>query len=50
MRALESEGNSVCAVYWPQPVGSLWGGLYGVAKIVKGEPMAVLSSGERVPL
>lgn len=40
----------VCAVYWPEAVGTLWGGVYGNAKIHKGEPLAVLSSGERVPL
>lgn len=40
----------MCAVFWPDSAPALWVGVYGTAKIHKGEPMAVLSSGERVPL
>lgn len=40
----------VCIVYWPEPVGALWKGIYGHAKVYQGEPLAVLSSGERVEL
>lgn len=40
----------MCVIYWPEPVGALWGGLYGVAKIRAGSRAAVLSSGEVVPL
>lgn len=47
---MESAGNPVCAVYWPHDIGALWVGVYGTAKIHRGEPMAVLSSGEKVPL
>jgi hypothetical protein len=47
---IESAGNPVCAVYWPKPEAELWGGKYGNAKVHKGEPLAVLSSGEKVPL
>lgn len=50
MAGLEREGNSICIVYWPEPTAELWGGQYGNAPIHKGEPAAVLSSGERVPL
>jgi hypothetical protein len=31
-------------------VGPLWGGTFGTAKVHEGAPMAVLSSGEKVPL
>jgi hypothetical protein len=31
-------------------VGALWNGLYGNAKIKQGAPLAILSSGEQVPL
>lgn len=37
-------------VYWPDDVGELWGGVYGSAKIFKGEPSATLSSGETFAL
>lgn len=40
----------MCVVYWPAKVGPLWGGVYGSAKIIEGEPLAVLASGEKVPL
>lgn len=40
----------MCRVYWPEPPANLWGGIYGSAKIEQGEPRAVLSSGEVVPL
>jgi hypothetical protein len=47
---LESEGNPVCRVSWPEPLAALWGGVYGNAKIEAGPPSAVLASGEVVPL
>ena len=50
MAKLESEGNPVCAVWWPDSVGKLWAGIYGTAKIMPGSPAAVLASGEVVPL
>jgi hypothetical protein len=50
LRTLEGQVNPVTQVQWPEDVGALWGGVYGAAKISKGEPLAVLSSGERVPL
>lgn len=50
MAKLEREGNPVCAVWWPEPVGKLWAGIYGTAKIMPGSPAAVLASGEVVPL
>lgn len=50
MKALDVPGNPVCIVYWPEPPCDVWGGLCGSAKVYKGEPMAVLSSGEKVPL
>lgn len=48
--ALESEGNPVCLVYWPEPPAALWGGVYGNAKIKPGSPSAVMASGEVVIL
>lgn len=50
MRALEGVHVSVCAVYWPDEAPALWVGTYGTAKVYKGDPLAVLSTGERVPL
>lgn len=50
MSALEAAEVPVCAVYWPDDVGALWCGVYGNAKVHKGEPLAVLSSGKRIPL
>ena len=50
LSALEAVSVPVCVVYWPEAVGELWSGVYGHAKIYQGEPLAVLSSGERVPL
>lgn len=47
---LEAFAVPVCVVYWPEDVGALWSGVYGTAKVHRGEPMAVLSSGERVAL
>ena len=50
LRELETPANPICIVYWPEPVGDLWGGVYGNAKIHEGEPLAVLSSGEQIAL
>jgi hypothetical protein len=47
---METEGNSVCVVYWPEPPAEVWGGTFGNAKILRGEPSAVLASGQVVPL
>lgn len=40
----------MCIVYWPEPVGALWHGVFGNAHIKTGAPAAVLSSGEKVSL
>lgn len=37
-------------IYWPEPVGDVWGGYYGGAKIVSGAPLAVTADGKRHPL
>jgi len=50
LKVIEREGNPICVVYWPEPNAALWGGQFGNARIIKGEPGALLSSGERVPL
>src|SRR5690606_23026629 len=46
LKALESPDNPVCIVYWPEPVGDVWGGAYGGAKIRAGAPQAVTSDGK----
>jgi hypothetical protein len=40
----------VTAVYWPEPVGPLWGGTYGTAKVHEGAACAVTSDGKKHPL
>lgn len=45
LSALETNANPVCAVYWPEPVGAHWAGVYGTAKIYEGQPLAVTSDG-----
>lgn len=47
LSALESEGNPVCRVTWPDDVGPLWGGTYGHAKIERGAPGAITADGKR---
>lgn len=47
---MEGADNGVCLVRWPDDVGPLWTGVYGNAKIQKGEPEAITSDGKRHPL
>jgi hypothetical protein len=47
---LESDGIPVCQVYVPEPKHDLWKGLFGNAKVYKGDNYAVLSNGVRIPL
>lgn len=47
LKTLECEGNPVCVVYWPTPNAELWGGTYGSAKILAGDPLAITADGKR---
>ena len=50
LKALEKDGCPVCQVYVSEPKQELWHGLFGNAKVYKGDNYAVLSNGNRVPL
>lgn len=50
LKASEGEFTPVTAVYVPEPTVEVWHGIYGGAKVYKGDNYAVLSNGKRIAL
>jgi hypothetical protein len=50
LKAAESEFIPVTHVYVTEPEADVWNGIYGGAKVYKGDNYAVLSNGKRIPL
>jgi hypothetical protein len=50
LKAAEGEFTPVTHVYVTKPEAEVWNGIYGGAKVFKGDNYAVLSNGVRIPL
>jgi len=50
LKAAEGEFTPVTHVYVTEPEAEVWNGIYGGAKVLKGDNYAVLSNGKRVDL
>lgn len=50
LKAAEGEFTPVTHVYVTEPEAEVWNGIYGGAKVFKGDNYAVLSNGKRIAL
>lgn len=50
LKAAEGEFTPVTHVYVTEPEAEVWNGIYGGAKVYKGDNYAVLSNGKRIAL